>query len=38
MIREARFLVRRFREYEWPRVVPSTLPDVDAEALEGLVM
>jgi hypothetical protein len=37
-VREARSLVRRFLEFEWPRVVPSDVPDVDVEALEGLAM
>ena len=37
-VQEARFLVRRFREYELPLAEPTTLSDVDAEALGDLVM
>lgn len=37
-VQEARFLVRRFREFEWPRLGFTALPDVDAEALDELTM
>lgn len=38
MVCEARFLVRRFEQFEWPRVPIAAVPDADGEALAGLVM
>lgn len=38
MVREAQFLVRRFEEFEWPRVRLAAVPDADVDALTNLTM